>query len=109
MLEVFAEEIKRRFNQPDLKTIRDVEQFIINASNNEKFDINDRILKRHFENSIDCVHLKNYLSMLPTLIRTTNSDSIPIKKVTNLRTVANAMKISVTSRNAHRSTVDKLL
>ena len=41
VLEVIAGEIERRFNQPGLKTIKDVEQLVINASNNEKFDIND--------------------------------------------------------------------
>ena len=61
---------------------------------NEKFDINNQILT-HFENDINCFRLKNHLSMLPNLIRTANSDSIPIKKVTNLWTVADAMKASV--------------
>ena len=57
VLEVIAGEIERTFDQPDLKTIKDVEQLVINAS--EKFDINDRILK-HFENDIiDCVRLIN--------------------------------------------------
>ena len=48
VLEIIAGEIERRFDQPDLKTIKDVEQLVINASNNEKFYINDQILK-HFE------------------------------------------------------------
>ena len=77
MLEVIAGEIECRFDQPDFKTIKDVEQLVINASDNAKFNINDRILK-HFENYINCVPLKNPLSMLSDLIRTANSDSIPI-------------------------------
>ena len=39
--EVIAGEIKRRFDQLDLKTFKDVEQIVINVSNNGKFDIND--------------------------------------------------------------------
>ena len=47
-------------------------------------------------------------SMLPDLIRTANSDSIPIKKVMNLRTVADAIKTSVIFQGM-LTEVDKLL
>ena len=46
--------------------------------------------------------------MLSDLIRTASSDSIPIKKVTNLWTVADAMKTSVILQGM-LTEVDKLL
>ena len=63
----------------------------MNASNNQEIDIRDNILT-YFENDIDCARLKTHLSILPNLIRTANCDTISVKRVTNLQTIADAME-----------------
>ena len=60
VLEVIAGEIKRRFDQPDLQIIKDIEQLVMNTSNSNTFDISENVWK-YLENDIDCAQLKNHL------------------------------------------------
>lgn len=66
VLDVIAGELERRFDQPDIKIMSDIEQLILRASNNEGFDISDTISK-YLEQDINCTRLKCQLSMLPDL------------------------------------------
>ena len=46
------------------------------------------------KNDIDLEHLKIQLSLVQDMIKTANSESIPVTKVTNVRTIAEAMNTS---------------
>lgn len=91
VLEVIAGEVNRRFDQPDLKIIRDIENLMINASNQATFNVSDELVT-YLKDDIDCTRLKHQLLTIPDLVRTAfSADSVTIKKVTNVRTIADAM------------------
>ena len=46
------------------------------------------------EDDISCTRLKHHLLMLPDMIRTACSECVPIKKLTNLSTIAEIMETS---------------
>ena len=92
MVEI-AGEVEHRFDQPDLKIIKDIEQLAVNASNGETVAISDSIIK-YFEDYIDPIRLKAQLSMLPDMIGIASNDSIPIKQVANVQMIADAMEKS---------------
>ena len=83
VLEVVSGVIERRFDQQDLKIIKDIEQSLINASNGEAFDISASV-SIFLGDDMDIPRLKTQMLMLPDMIRTAYSNSIPIKKVTNI-------------------------
>ena len=62
----------------------------------------------YLKDDVDCERFKVHLSMLPDLIKTAFKDSVPMKKVTNVRTIAEAMEQSTIYKDM-LSEVDKVL
>ena len=89
-LELAAGEVERRLDQSDFSMITGIEKLIVNAANGTiPKDIPDSVSK-YLEGDVDAECLKIQLLMLTDMIKTTYADTV--KKVTNVRTVANAME-----------------
>jgi hypothetical protein len=105
-LELGAGEVDKRFNQQDFLLIKEIEGLLIKSANGETVQpLSDTLLK-YFDNDIDPTQLTFQLAMIPTLIKTALDDTI--KKVTNIRTIADAMEKSDMYKNM-LTEVDKLL
>ena len=72
-------------------TIKEIENLLLNAANSRDTEpISDVVLK-FLDNDVDYSQLKIQLLMLPDMIKTAFANNISIKKVTNVRTIADAM------------------
>lgn len=86
-IDIVAEEVKRRFDQSDICLIRDFENLLLVCANNQNpVDLSSQTLVDFIEN---VERLKIQLAMLSDLIKTAFNGTI--KKVTNIRTIADAM------------------
>ena len=108
-LEQACGELENRFDQSDVTIICDMEALLVNAANGETLpEISDDTTKC-FRGKIDVSHLKVQLQMLPGAVTTAfTGTSVKVKKVTNARTIADAL----TDNNLVKgmfSEVDKLL
>ena len=93
-LELAFGEVERRFEQSDLCRIKDIENLLLDAANGRDTEpISDAVLDL-LKSDVDCNRLKIQLLMVPDMIKTAFACELPIKKVTNVRTVASAMKQS---------------
>lgn len=102
-------EIGKRFDQADLAFVSEAESLLVDAANGKgQPEIVDAISK-YFEGKIDPALLETQLLMLPDAIRTVFSGSaIHIKKVTNVKTIADAFNESEMVKRMFLE-VDKLL
>ena len=107
-LELATGEIERRFNQSDLQLIKELELLLIKAGNGEKVEPISESVWKYLENDVDPDHLMVQLSVIPNLIKTAFADNITIKKVTNVRTIADAMNQNEIYKRMLNE-VDKLL
>ena len=92
VLELASGEIERRFKQSDFNVIQDLESVLLNAANGEKYSP-EKALMTYLEKDVDKDHFLNQLAMLAHTIKTAFS-STEIKRVTTLRTIADAMNES---------------
>ena len=100
ILDLLVNELKRRFQQKrGLPVMSILEKVLLDSVNNtfcsselpEEFAI--------YKSDLDLSRLKVQLSMLPDLIATHNTNSkIPIKKVTNVRTICDVIKETSTGK-----------
>ena len=105
-IDVVAEEVKRRFDQPDICIIRDIENVILECANEGTTGLLTQQIVEFLGSDVDVKRLKVQLAMLPDLIKTAFDGSI--KKVTNIRTIPDAMtKSSIYQKMLCE--VDKLL
>ena len=88
-IDIVAEEVKRRFDQPDICLIRDIENHLLKCANEGSVDLLSQTLIDFIQNDVNIERLKIQLGMLPDLIKTAFNSTI--KKVTNIRTIADAM------------------
>ena len=98
-----------RFDQPDLRIIKDLEILLLNAANGELHvgqGYLSEALSSYIEGDIDQACLKIQLLMIPDMIKTAFDGNI--KKVTTLRTLTDAMNKSDIYEGM-LSEVDKLL
>ena len=94
-LELAAGEIEKRFDHGDIRTVKEIEILLLNASNGETVDTFPSLVQSYLSNDIiDLEHLKIQLSLVHDMIKTANSDSIPVTKATSIRTIAEAMNTS---------------
>ena len=91
-MEISSGEIERRFDQPDLHTIMKIEQLLLDTCNGDYSTSSS--FSDYLEGDVDYERLKVHLSMLSDLIKTVYKDSIPVKKVTDIKTIAEAMEQS---------------
>ena len=104
-----AGEVERRFDQPDLKVIKDLEMLLLRAANGELCagqGYMSEALSSYTEGDIDRARLNAQLLMIPDMIKTAFDGCI--KKVTTVRTLTDAMNKSEIYKGM-LSEVDKLL
>ena len=90
-LDLVPEEVKRRFQQSDINTIiiTEIEVVLLRASNGDVVDSLPDTVVDFLRADVEIDHLKVQLHMLPDLINTALAGSI--KKVTNVRTIVDAL------------------
>ena len=92
----------------DLCTIKEIENLLLNAANSQEIEPKSEVVLKFLENDVDDNRLKIQLLMLPSVISTAFASEIPVKNVTNVRTIANAMEQSEIYRGM-LSEIDKVL
>ena len=110
VLDQACEELENRFDQSDLTIIHDImEALLVNAANGEAIrEISADVIKC-FRGKIDVSLLKVQLSMLAGAINTAFAGtSVKVKKVTNARTIADALNYSNLVKGMF-SEIDKVL
>ena len=96
VLDLLISELKRQFQQKrGLPIAAMMEKLLMTAANNTSIDLGELPEEMQlYKNDIDLQKLKHQLQMLPDLIRTRNvnvPNCIPIKSVTNVRTICDIM------------------
>lgn len=107
-LELVAGEVERRFDQPDLRVIKDLEALLLSAANGELGQgcMLSEALTSFLNGDVDQSRLEIQLLMIPDMIKTAFDGSI--KKVTTMRTLSDAMNKNEIYKGM-LSEVDKLL
>ena len=106
-LELVAGEVERRFDQPDLRVIKDLESLLLRAANGELGQgCILEALTTFLKSDVDQSRLEIQLLMIPDMIKTAFDGSV--KKVTMLRTLSDAMNKNEIYKGM-LSEVDKLL
>ena len=82
-------EIERRFHQEDFQLLQKLEHVLIQAANGVILELDDTLLK-YLEKDIDLERFSTQLKMVKDMIQIAN----PVKQVTTLRTIADAMNVS---------------
>ena len=91
-LELAAGEVERRFDQADLRIVKEIEVLLLNAANGEVVQSLASTLLDYMGKDFDHERLKCQLSLIPDMIKTTGDGSI--NKVTHIRTIADIMQRS---------------
>ena len=87
-----AGEVERRFDQADLRIVKEIEVLLLNAANGEVVQSLASTLLDYMGKDFDHERLKCQLSLIPDMIKTTGDGSI--NKVTHIRTIADIMQRS---------------
>ena len=90
VLDVICNELVRRFDQKDFKMVVDLEQAIVRAGNGEKGVLPEAI-KDLYKDDIDMDRLATHLHMLQDVLKRYGESAGRTIKVTNVRTVCQAM------------------
>ena len=98
-LDLVSEEVERRFQQSDINTIKEIEVVLLSASNGDVIDSLPDTVVDFLKNDLEVDRLKVQLHMLPDLINTALAGSN--KKVTNVRTIVDALVKSDIYQNMH--------
>lgn len=104
-LDLAAGEVEKRFDHEDIRTIKEIEILLLKAGNGETVHPLSSLIPR---NDIDLERLKIQLSLVHNMIKTANSEDIPVTKGNNVRTIAEAMNRSDIYKSM-LSEVNKLL
>ena len=91
-LELAAGEVQRRFDQADLKIVKEIEVLLLNATNGEVVQSLPSTVLDYVGNDFDQERLKCQLSLIPDMIKTATDGRI--NKVTHIRTIADIMQRS---------------
>lgn len=106
VLDLAAGEVERRFSQSDLLIVRKIEVLLLNASNGVLPDSFDSDLLSYLQDDFDLERLKTHLSLVKDMIANTGKKTVT--KVTNVRTISDAMNTSTVYKTM-LGEVDKLL
>ena len=102
-------EIDKRFDQTDLSFVCEFESLLVDAANGKDVPEIPEAVAEYLRGKIDLTRLKIQLLMLPDAVRTAFSGSaIRVKKVTNVRTIADTFNQSEMVKGM-LGEVDKLL
>lgn len=91
VLELAQGEIEKRFDQPDLRIVSDIETLLLESCNGEPVESSPESVTQYFSHSnIDFNRLKLHLSMLPDALSTAFGSTV--NKVTHVRTLVVALQ-----------------
>ncbi len=93
-LELAAANVEKRFHHKDIRTIQEIETLLLKAGNGETVDSLSSLVQSYLGKDFDLKRLKIQLSLVHNMMKTANSESVPVTKVTNVRTIAEAMNTS---------------
>ena len=97
-LDIVSEEIKRRFDQRDIKIVVEMEQLLLDSANGVDTTIPESI-KTMYRSDLDIERLSVHLRMLPDAVKQyNNTSSLPIKKVTSIRTLCDVLNTAGTKQ-----------
>ena len=94
VLDLAGGEVERRFNHEDLHTIKQIEVLLLAAGNGEQVDTFSPLIQNYLKDDFDLERLKTHLSLVKNMIKEANSQRIPVTRVTNVRTISEAMNTS---------------
>ena len=94
VLELAAGEVDRRFDHEDLHTMKEIKLLLLNAGNGENLDSFHPLVSSFLQNDFDLNRLKTHLSPVKDMINEANTGSVPVRRVTNVRTISEAMNTS---------------
>ena len=95
-LDVVINELECRFDQEDLKLLKEVENLLIESCNKHAV-LPSRQLIEFYKSDINFQSLETQLSMLPDFVKThneLNKKEIPIKRITSVYTICDLMNSS---------------
>ena len=93
VLDLLKEDLLRRFDQPTLAILKEMEELLIKSCNGTKVTISPEFT-RLYSDDINTTTLSVQLSMLPDVIITANSEhSIGIKEVTIINTICDIFNV----------------
>ena len=108
LLDIITNEISRRFDQKDFSVVAEIEQSILSAGNGQEVIIPEAV-QTLYKEDLNMVRLSTHLRMLPDIIKSYGeATGTPIKKVTNVRTVCQAMN-EIPGAKSLCSELDRLL
>lgn len=90
-LDLAVGEVERRFQRSDLHIIKDIDNLLLNAANRREIEPISDVVAKFLENDVDPERFKVQLLMVADMIKTAYANSIPMMKVTNVRTISEAM------------------
>lgn len=91
LLDIVCNEISKRFDHKDFSLVADFEQAILLAGNGQEVVIPEDI-KELYKDDLNIARLTTHLQMLPDIIKSYGeSTGTPIKNITNVRTVCQAI------------------
>ena len=90
VLDIVCDEINRRFDQKDLKVVIDIEHLLDSANGIPAADIPESITDT-YRSDIDKKRLSLHLQMLPDAVKQYSVSTLPIKKVTSIRTLCDVL------------------
>ena len=93
-LELAVGEVERRFEQSDMKLIKEMEVMLVEAANGVVTDSIHEDVTRYLAADVDCSRLKVQLGMVSDMVKTAFSDATTPNKTTNVRTICDAMNES---------------
>ena len=108
MLELAAGELDRRFDQSDFHTIKEIEVLMLKAANGEIVDPIPPAIQSYLDKDVDQDRLKSQISLVCDMIKTAFSGIVAVTKITNVRTIAEAMNKSDIYKTMLNE-IDKLL
>ncbi len=109
VLELASGEVDKRFDQSDLGVIQEIESLLLGAANGKDIPEIPKQVTEFFEKKVDPARLRIQLLMLPDAIKTAHEGTpVTIKRVTNLRTVADTLNQSAIYKGM-LGEVDKVL
>lgn len=97
VLDLAIGEIERRFDHKDLNTVTQIEMLLVNAGNGVLADSLDPGLESYLKDDFDLDRLKTQLSLVKDMVA--NAQDLRVTRVTNVRTISDAMNTSCIYKN----------
>lgn len=98
-LDIVITEISRRFDQNDIAVVAEIEKLLIDSANGSDCSVPSSV-QDMYSADLDMERLSVHLKMLPDVIKKHGeSEGIPIRKVTTVRTICDSMNTTPVCKN----------